>query len=132
MEEKPCQLLGHVREPLPAQPGHTEKADNEYRRNGTCSIFMFAEPLAGWRHAEALPRRTKQDWARQIKWLLNNRYPDAEKVVLAMDNLNAHALSSLYETFPPRKRSGLLKNLNRTLPPNMGAGLTSRRWNYRR
>jgi hypothetical protein len=66
MDEKPYQLLEHVREPLPVKPGHTEKVDNEYRRNGTCSIFMFTEPLSGWRHTEALAQRTKKDWARKI------------------------------------------------------------------
>jgi hypothetical protein len=70
MDEKSCQLLDHVREPLPGKPGHTEKVDNEYRRKGTCSIFMFTDPLAGWRHAEALRRRTKQDWAKQITYAL--------------------------------------------------------------
>jgi hypothetical protein len=95
MDEKPYQLLDHAREPLPAKPGHTEKVDNEYRRNGTCSIFMFTEPLAGWRHARALPRRTKQDWACFIKWLLDTRYPEAEKVVLVMDNLN-HNSAQIY------------------------------------
>jgi hypothetical protein len=86
MDENPYQLLDHAREPLPVKPGHTEKVDIEYRRNGTCSIFMVTEPLAEWRHAHALPRRNKQDWARYIKWLLDTPYPDAQKVVLVMDN----------------------------------------------
>ena len=96
MDEKPYQLLDHVREPLPATPGSIEKIDNEYIRNGTCSIFIFTEPLAGWREAEALHRRTKLDWAQKIKWLLDEQFPDANKVVLVMDNLNTHNTSSLY------------------------------------
>ena len=103
IDEKPYQLLEDVRKPLPLQPGHTEKVDNEYRRNGTCSIFMFAEPLSGWRHVEALPRRTKKDWARKIQWLVDTRYPAVKKIVLVMDNLNTHAISSLYETFSPEE-----------------------------
>jgi hypothetical protein len=86
MDEKPYQLLDHAREPLPARPGYTEKIDNEYIRCGTCSIFIFTEPLAGWRYAEASPRRTKKDWARYIKWLLDEQYPLAKKVVAVMDN----------------------------------------------
>jgi hypothetical protein len=109
MDEKPHQLLDHVRQPLPVRPGHTGKAGNEYRRNGTRGIFMFTEPSAGWRHAEALPGRTRQDWARQIKRLLDSRHPDAEKAVPVMDNANlrfenTRALSSLYETFPPAQK----------------------------
>jgi hypothetical protein len=123
MDEKPYQLLDHAREPLPGKPGHPEKVDTEYRRNGTCSIFMFTEPLAGWRHAEALSRRTKQDWAHQIKWLLDVRYPDAEKVVLVMDNLNTHALSSLYETFPSAEAFRLAQKLEPHFTPKHGSWL---------
>jgi hypothetical protein len=78
-----------------------EKVDSEYQREGTCSIFIFTEPLAGWRYVEALERRTKIDWAHCVKWVLDSQYPDAGKVVLVMDNLNTHVLSSLYEAFPP-------------------------------
>jgi hypothetical protein len=81
-------------------PGCIEKVDNEYQRNGTCSISLFTEPLAGWRHAQALPQKTEKDWAHQIKWLLAVQYPTVQKLVLVMDNLNTHALSSLYEAFP--------------------------------
>ena len=68
---------------------------------GTCSIFIFTETLAGWRHARALPQRKRTDWANQVKWLLDEQYPDAKKIVLVMDNLNTHGTHSLYETFPP-------------------------------
>lgn len=123
MDEKPYQLLNHVREPLPARPGSVEKVDSEYIRNGTCSIFIFTEPLAGWRETEALPRRTKVDWAHKIKWLLEEQYPDAEKVVLVMDNLNTHAISSLYETFPPEEAFGLAQRLEIHYTPKHGSWL---------
>lgn len=88
MDEKPLQLLDEVREPIPMHPGKMEKVDNEYKREGTCSIFLFTEPLAGWRYAEAFEHRTKKDWAHRVKWVLDSQYPDAEGIVLVMDNLN--------------------------------------------
>jgi hypothetical protein len=123
MDEKPYQLLEEVREPLPVKPGHTEKVDNEYRRNGTCSIFMFTEPLGGWRHTEALPQRTKKDWAHKIQWLVDTQYPDAKKVVLVMDNLNTHTISSLYEAFPPEQAFRLAQKLELHFTPKHGSWL---------
>jgi hypothetical protein len=123
MDEKPCQLLDHAREPLPVKPGHTEKVDNEYRRNGTRGIFMCTEPLAGWRHGEALSGRTKQDWAHQIKRLLDTRYPEAEKIVPVTDNLNTRALPSLYETFPPARAFRLTQKLEPRFTPKHGSRL---------
>jgi hypothetical protein len=123
MDEKPYQLLGHAREPLPARPGSTEKVDNEYERNGTCSIFIFTEPLRGWREAEALPRRTKIDWAHQVKRLLDGQYPDAEKVVLVQDNLNTHNISSLYEAFLPEEAFRLAQRLEIHYTPKHGSWL---------
>ena len=93
MDEKPYQLLDDARESLPIKPGSEKKVDYEYVRQGTCSIFLFTEPLAGWRHAAALPQRTRKDWAGQIKWLLNEQYPDAEKVILVNDNLVMYGTS---------------------------------------
>jgi hypothetical protein len=123
MDEKPYQLLEDAREPLPLKPGHTEKVASEYQRNGTCGIFMFTEPLAGWRHGEALPRRTKKDWARNIQWLVDTEYPVAEKVVLVMDNLNTHALSSLYETFAPEEAFRIAQKLEIHFTPKHGSWL---------
>jgi len=123
MDEKPYQKLDHVREPLPMRPGSMEKVDSEYIRNGTCSIFMFNEPLGGWRHAQALPRRTKVDWAHNIKWLLDEQYPDAEKVFLVEDNLNTHSLSSLYEAFPPAEAFRLAQRLEMHFTPKHGSWL---------
>jgi len=123
MDEKPYQLLGHVRDPLPARPGSVEKVDGEYERRGTCSIFIFTEALAGWRHAEARPRRTRRDWALMVKWLLDERYPDAEKVVLVQDNLNTHSTASLYETFEPREAFRLARRLEIHFTPKHGSWL---------
>ena len=125
MDEKPYQLLDHARGPLPVRPGSTEKVDNEYIRNGTCSIFIFTEPLAGWREAQALPRRTKLDWAGQVKWLLDEQYPDVEKVVLVMDNLNTHTISSFYEAFEPKEAFRLAQRLEIHFTPKHGSWLNS-------
>lgn len=123
MDEKPYQLLDESRELLPAKPGSTEKVDYEYIRQGTCSIFLFTEPLAGWRHALALPRRTRKDWAGQIKWLLDEQYPNVEKVVLVNDNLNTHSISSLYEAFPPEEAFRLAQRLEIHFTPKHGSWL---------
>jgi len=123
MDEKPYQLLDHARAPLPVQPGFTEKVDGEYLRKGTCSIFIFTEPLSGWRHAEALERRTKVDWAHMTKWLLDDQYPDAEKIVLVMDNLNTHSISSLYEAFSPEEAFRLAQRLEIHFTPKHGSWL---------
>jgi hypothetical protein len=123
MDEKPYQLLGHIREPLPARPGSTEKVDNEYKRNGTCSIFIFTEPLAGWRDANARLQRTKLDWAHKVQWLLEEEYPEAEKVILVMDNLNTHNKSSLYEAFPPAEAFRLAQRLEIHYTPKHGSWL---------
>ena len=123
MDEKPYQKLDHVRDPLPARPGSVEKVDGEYKREGTCSIFIYTEPLAGWRYAEALDRRTKIDWAHMTKWVLDVQYPDAEKVVLVMDNLNTHNPSSLYEAFPPEEAFRLAQRLEIHYTPKHGSWL---------
>ena len=123
MDEKPYQLLGEVREPIPAEPGKVEKVDSEYKREGTCSIFIFTEPLAGWRYAEAFEHRTKIDWAQRVKWVLDNQYPDAEKVVLVMDNLNTHVISSFYEAFPPKEAFRLAQRLEIHYTPKHGSWL---------
>jgi len=123
MDEKPFQLLGETREPIPAQPGSVEKVDHEYIREGTCSIFLFTEPLAGWRYAQAFEQRTKKDWAIRVQWVLDNQYPDAEKVVLVMDNLNTHVISSFYETFPPEEAFRLAQRLEIHYTPKHGSWL---------
>jgi hypothetical protein len=123
MDEKPYQLLADSREPLPARPGDTEKIDYEYVRNGTCSIFLLTEPLAGWRRAVALPRRTKKDWANIIKWLLDEQFPDKKMIRLVNDNLNTHAISALYETFLPAEALRLARRLEMHFTPKHGSWL---------
>jgi hypothetical protein len=123
MDEKPYQLLGEARAPLPMKPGRAKREDSEYVRHGTCSIFIFTEPLAGRRHQDARERRTKIDWADQIDKLLTIHYPDAEKVILVSDNLNTHTISSLYEAFPPEKALRLAKRLEMHHTPKHGSWL---------
>jgi len=123
MDEQPVQFLGESREPIPMQPGQPAKQDYEYVREGTCSIFVFTEPLAGWRHVVASKRRTKQDWALQIRELLEVHYPNARKIRLVMDNLNTHTISSLYETFPPNLALALAKRLEIHHTPKHGSWL---------
>lgn len=123
MDEKPYQLLNDSRQPLPAIPGTPARYDNEYIREGTCSIFIFTEPLAGWRYANVSERRTKKDWAREVKYLLETCYPNAKKVVLVMDNLNTHTIASLYETFPAEEAFKLAQRLEIHYTPKHGSWL---------
>ena len=123
MDEKPLQLLGETQEKIKMKPGAPERYDSEYVRHGTCSIFLFTEPLSGWRNALALERRTRVDWANQIKWLLTEVYHDAKKVVLVMDNLNTHNIASLYEAFPPAEAFALAQKLEIHYTPKHGSWL---------
>ena len=123
MDEKPYQLLGHAREPLPAAPGSDAKIDSEYVRCGTCSIFCWVEPLAGRRRVAARARRTRIDFAHEVDRLLSVEYPDAAKVVLVMDNLNTHTTGSLYEAFDPAKAHALAKRLEIHHTPKHGSWL---------
>jgi hypothetical protein len=123
MDEKPLQLLAGFRQGMSTAPGMVRIADYEYVRGGTCSIFLFTEPLAGWRHADAQEHRTRADWARQIEWLLDKQCPDAEKVVLVCDNLNAHSITSLYAAFDPAKAFSLAQRLEIHFTPKHGSWL---------
>ena len=97
------QLVGEVVQPLPAQPGQPERFDYEYVRNGTANLFMISEPLAGWRHVMVTERRTAKDFAEVLRWLADDVYPEAEQIVLVMDDLNTHKLASLYDAFEPER-----------------------------
>lgn len=123
MDEKPYQLLGEVREPLEMAPGRPRREDSEYIRGGTCSIFIWAEPLKGWRRARALERRTRVDWARQVEELLTIDYPDAKTIILVMDNLNTHSIASLYEAFPAEKAYAMARRLEIHHTPKHGSWL---------
>jgi len=123
MDEQPFQMLDHILTPLPMKPGSCEKIDYEYERKGTCSIFMFTEPLQSWRHTSVREQRTRVDWAKEIDKLLTVEYPDAEKVVLVMDNLNTHTIGSLYQAFAPEKARELAKRLEIHYTPKHGSWL---------
>jgi hypothetical protein len=123
MDESPKQLIGEVAHTLPAKPGSVKKLDAEYVRNGTIEIFMEVEPLAGKRHVTVTERRTKIDWAQQVKEMLDVRYPNATKVVLVMDNLNTHTTASLYEAFPPVEARRLAERLEIHYTPKHGSWL---------
>ena len=123
MDEKPYQLLGETRHPIPMKPGEAQKTDYEYKRNGTCSIFAFTEPKKGWRHTDVSERRTKIDWANQIRELLTVHYPKAKKIRLVQDNLNTHSLGSLYEAFSPEIARGLAERLDLHFTPKHGSWL---------
>ena len=123
MDEKPYQLLGEVREPLPMVPGSDQKTDSEYVRNGTVSIFAFVEPLGGTHHVSVREHRTAVDWAEEIKYLVDDMYPDAEKIVLVMDNLNTHKPASLYKKYPPEEARRIIKKLEIHYTPKHGSWL---------
>ena len=124
MDEKPFQFLDEYLEPIKmSENNHSEKYDSEYIRKGSCSIFMFTEPLGQWREAHALPSRTAVDWANQLKWLIDEAYPNAEKIVLVMDNLNTHALSSFYKAFSPEEAFRLSQKLEIHYTPKHGSWL---------
>jgi hypothetical protein len=123
MDEMSRQLLQQVRAPIEMRRGAPYREDHHYRRNGTASLFTFFEPLAAWRTVMTHRRRTKVDWARCIRSLLVDHYPMAETVVLVMDNLNIHHLSSLYEAFGPAEARGLAARLEIHFTPEHGSWL---------
>ena len=123
MDEKPYQLLGETREPLYVRCGDTKKIDYEYVRNGTCSIFAFIEPLGGRHHVSVREHRTATDWAEEIKYLVDEMYPDVEKIILVMDNLNTHKPASLYKKYPPHEARRILKKLEIHYTPKHGSWL---------
>jgi len=94
-------LIGETRQPLPAQPGHPARYDYEDKRNGTRNIFLFCEPQAGWRHVALTAQRTREDFAHQMKWWVDERYPHADVIRVVLDTLTTHKPGSLYDTFPP-------------------------------
>jgi hypothetical protein len=123
MDEQPVQLIGEVREPEPMNERHCKREDSEYERKGTCSVFMFVEPLGGRRYVSASRRRTREDWAREIRRIVTEAYPRAEKAVLVMDNLNTHTISSLYEAFPAEEAFRIAQKLEIHYTPKHGSWL---------
>ena len=123
MDEQPVQLLKETRVPIAATKTHGRRVDYEYERNGTASIFMFAEPLSGYRQATARERRTKKDWAVEVAQLLDGRYADCERVTLVLDNLNTHTKGAFYDVFEPDRARAYVKRIEFCYTPKHGSWL---------
>jgi len=123
MDELSKQLTIETQLPIPAAPGRCECFDYEYERNGTANVFVFTEPLTGWRQVAVTDHRRKTDWAEQIRQLVDVHRPEAERITLVMDNLNTHSLGSLYEAFPPDEARRLINRLEVVHTPKHGSWL---------
>jgi hypothetical protein len=123
MDEASKQILGDVVEPLAMEPGKPQREDYHYRRGGTRSLFMFFAPHLGWRRVAMSVRRTRQDWALQIKQLVDEDFPNARRITLVCDNLNTHDIASLYETFTPEEAHRLARKLRIVHTPRNGSWL---------
>ena len=119
----PCNWSRKPARPSPPPLGRPRRVDYEYERAGTANLFVFSEPLTGWRRVRATPRRTKVDWATEIHTLLTDRYANAAKVILVLDNLNTHTLGALYDAFPPAEARRLAERLERHYTPKHGRWL---------
>jgi transposase len=122
-DEKSKQLVGEIATPIPAAPREPERHDYEYVRNGTANLFMLVEPLRGWRHVEVTARRTKADFARQMKDLADRHFPGAARITLVMDNLNTHRMSGLYEAFEPAEARRIIEKIEVVHTPKHGSWL---------
>ena len=122
-DETSTQLLAETRAPMPPRPGLPLRQDYEYRREGTRNLFLVCEPLAGWRQVAVTQRRTMQDFAHQMRWLVDQAYPETPVVRVVMDNLNTHRLASLYETFPAVEARRIAKRLEFHYTPKHGSWL---------
>lgn len=123
MDEQPMQLLKETRKPIAGTKKHPRRVDYEYERAGTASIFMFCEPLSGWRQVSVRQRRTKVDWAQEVEGLLRSRYASVEKVTLVSDNLNTHTKGAFYEVFEPATARSLVRRLEYCHTPKHGSWL---------
>ena len=123
MDEQPVQLIKETRQPRAATKNHPRRVDYEYERAGTASIFMFTEPLSGWRDARARPQRTKVDWAVEMASVLEGRYANCEKVTLVCDNLNTHTKGAFYEAFEPERARALVSRIEFCYTPKHGSWL---------
>lgn len=111
VDERPCQLVADVLEPLPRKPGQAKRVDYEYERRGVCNTFLIFQPLAGWREVKVTERRTKHDFAHLMRDLVDVHFPHAEKIRVVLDNLNTHTPASLYAAFPPDEARRLVRKL---------------------
>jgi hypothetical protein len=123
MDEQPVQLLKETRQPIPATKAHPERIDYEYERAGTASIFIFAEPLSGFRQATAREQRTKVDWAVEVAALLDTRYAGCEQITLVCDNLNTHTKGAFYEAFAAERARNYVRRIKFCYTPKHGSWL---------
>lgn len=122
-DESPYQLVSEARQPVLAAPGQPVRYDYEYRREGTCNLFMFVQPLGGWRHVKVTDRRTAQDFAQCMKDLVDSHFPQATLITVVLDNLNTHTPAALYDTFTPAEARRLLQKLDFCYTPKHGSWL---------
>lgn len=125
MDEQPVQLLKETRKSIPATRSHPRRTDYEYERAGTACVFMFNEPLAGWRKVSVRKQRTKRDWALEMEELLETRYKDVVKVTVVCDNLNTHTMGAFYEAFPPERARELARRIEFCHTPKHGSQLNT-------
>lgn len=123
VDERPVQLISEVREIIPAAPGRPERHDYEYKREGSCNLFMIACPERGWRHVKVTERRGTLDFAHILKELVDVHFPDAERIRLVMDNLNTHTLASLYEVFDASEARRIARKFEIHHTPKHGSWL---------
>jgi hypothetical protein len=122
-DESPYQMVSEVRQPLPPASGQPARYDYEYRREGACNLFLFFQPLAGWRHVEVTARRTAHDFAHCMQALVDEHFPQAELISVVLDNLNTHTPAALYATFPPAKARRLVRKLDFRYTPKHASWL---------
>ncbi len=123
MDETSKQHIKETRAPLPTRPGEPKRFDFEYERNGVSNLFMLFSPLEGWRQVKVTDRHTKIDWAWLIRELVDEHYPDKEKIILVMDNLNTHKVGSLYQAFDPAEARRIAERLEIHYTPKHGSWL---------
>jgi DDE superfamily endonuclease len=122
-DERPCQLLAEVRDPLPMEPGKAKRFDSEYERKGTAHVLMAFEPLTGYREARVTEHRRKPEFAEMMRHLADDLYPDADRIRLVVDNLNTHTAAAFYESFPPEQARRLAKKIEFVYTPVHGSWL---------
>ncbi len=122
-DERPCQLIGENRIPIPAEPGQPSRYDYEYVREGTCNLFAFFQPKTGWRHIKVTHRRTAIDFAECMKDLVDGLFPSATLIRVVLDNLNTHTPAALYQAFPPEEARRILSKLEFHYTPKHGSWL---------
>jgi len=121
IDESTKQLVKETVIPIPAQPGQPERVDYEYERNGTANLFMVCEPMVGWRRVEVTQQRTAVDYAHLLQALVDEDYPEADKITIVQDNLNTHSPASLYKAFEPAEAQRILQRLEFCHTPKHGS-----------